>query len=326
MTTVDTSANKEVERGMTHFDNGRYDEAKAAFEHALTLDPNCAPAWNGIGRVNYHIGTPEAAIAAYEHAIAIDPHFDHAYYGIGILLSAKLGQYEGAVAAFQRGLAANPDASYLQGAIHSTYARMGRLDAAMAAFERSLALNPSDTFALGWLNMILLRRKQFDDVIALCQREIAIKPEHSPHRLLGFALELTGRRDEAILQLEQAIALEPKDYEARAALARLYRSAGRLAEADEHERIAREDSTADEDYGLACVESVMRNADAALPLLKIALDQQQVQLGWVRIDPEFVFIDDDPRFRALVAEMFDRHSREGGNPVTRQAGFPLSRE
>jgi tetratricopeptide (TPR) repeat protein len=300
MTTVDTSANKEVERGMAHFDDGQYDEAKAAFEHALALDPNCAPAWNGIGRVNYHIGTPEAAIAAYEHAISIDPHFDHAYYGIGILLSAKLGKYDEAITAFQRGLTASPNESYLQSAINSTIARMGRFNEAIAAFEQSLARNPADTFAMGWLSMITLRRKQFDDVIALCQREIAIKPQHSSHRLLGFALELTGRRDEAIAQLEQAIALEAKDYEARAALARLYRATGRLEEADEHERIAREDSTADEDYGLACVESVMHNPDVALPLLKMALDKQQVQLGWVRIDPEFVFIDDDPRFKALL--------------------------
>ncbi len=124
---VTADAAAQVELGMAHLHANRYDDATAAFEHALALDPKCAEAWNGIGRVNYNIGTPEAAIAAYERAIAIDPHCDHAYYGIGILLSAKLGKYEEAIAAFQRGVAANPNESYLVNAIGSTYARMGRL-------------------------------------------------------------------------------------------------------------------------------------------------------------------------------------------------------
>ena len=89
--TANTDAASQVELGMTHLHANRYDDAMTAFEHALTLDPKCAEAWNGIGRVNYNIGTPEAAITAYERAIAIDRHCDHAYYGIGILLSAKLG-------------------------------------------------------------------------------------------------------------------------------------------------------------------------------------------------------------------------------------------
>ena len=40
LNTVATSAAVQVEQGMTHFHAGRYDEAKAAFERALALDPN----------------------------------------------------------------------------------------------------------------------------------------------------------------------------------------------------------------------------------------------------------------------------------------------
>ena len=88
---ITSDAASQVDVGMAHLEAHRFDDALAAFEAALTLDPTCAEAWNGIGRVNYNIGTPEAAITAYERAIAIDRHCDHAYYGIGILLSAKLG-------------------------------------------------------------------------------------------------------------------------------------------------------------------------------------------------------------------------------------------
>ncbi|NJM41888.1 MAG: tetratricopeptide repeat protein [Anaerolineae bacterium] len=289
----------QVAEGMTHFHAGRYDDAKAAFEHALALDPNCAPAWHSIGWLRERTSTAEDALAAYERALAIDPTYDAPHYGMGMVQVFMRYDYAQGLAAFQQGLAKSPDDVAFINQIGGTYALMGRFDEAIAEWQRALALDPNSMHALGWLSMLYLRQKRFDDVLAMCQRKIAIKPEHSDHRMMGFALELLGRRDEAIPQLEQAIAFKAKDYEARAALARLYREVGRVVEADEHERIARADSTEDKEYGLACVEAVMRNTDEAVRLLKIALDQRQAWPGWVGIDPELVFIDDDPRFKAL---------------------------
>ena len=293
---------QQVEAGMTHFDAGRYDDARAAFEHALTLDSNCAPAWNGIGRVSYHIGTAEAAIDAYERAIAIDPHFDHAYYGIGILFSARLGKHEEAIAAFQRGVEANPDESYLANAIYSTHARMGRFDDAIAGLEQSVDRDPHDTFAMDWLSIIYLHQKRYEDVIALCQRSISIQDAHSPHRIMGLVHAHLGQHDLATTHLERAIALEPQDYEARAALAKEYRAAGHHTEAGEQDTLADEMAVQDEEYGQACVQALRGNVDEALRLLKIALTKKLVMPGWARIDPEFAFIRDDPRFKALVGE------------------------
>lgn len=293
---------QQVEAGMTHFHAGQYEQARAAFDYALALDPNCAPAWNAIGRVNYHIGTPEKAIAAYERAIAIDPHFDHAYYGIGILLSAKLGKYDEAITAFQRGLAANPNESYLANAIHSTHARMGRFKEAIAGFEQSLARNSADTFALDWLSIITLHQKRYEDVIDLCQRSISIEEAHSPHRIAGMVCDHLGNRDLAMAHLERAIALESQDYEARAALANVYRAAGRHAEADTQDALADEMAVQDEEYGQACVQALRGNVDAAIALLKVALPKGLVMPGWARIDPEFAFIRDDSRFKALVGD------------------------
>lgn len=298
-----TDAHALVEAGMAHFHAKRYDEAKAAFERALMLEPKCAEAWNGIGRVNYHVGTPEASLAAYERAIAIDPHFDHAYYGIGILLSAKLGKYEEAIVAFQRGLAANPNETYLANAIHSTHARMGHFDEAIAGLKQSLARDPADAFALGWLGMLVLRQGKYIEALDLYERELAVEESHSPHRVIGMIHSYLGDQDSAITHLERAVALEPQDYEARAALAQAYRAVGRTAEAADQDALADEMAVQDEEYGQACVQALRGNVDAAVALLKIALSKNLVQPGWVRIDPEFAFIADDPRFEALMEQV-----------------------
>lgn len=301
-------AELQVKLGMAYFHAQRLDDALAAFQRAVALKPDLATAYNGIGRVHYHTGPAEAAIAAYEQAIALDPHNIDPVYGLGILYSAQLGDYERAVAAFQRGLAHNPGNSFLAASLGSTYARMGRIDEALAALQAVIAAEPTNPFALSWLSIIYLHVRRYDDAIAACQREIELQDAHSPHRLLGLIHDARGQTEAAMAQLEQAIALEAEDYEARAALAKIYRSVGRQREADEQLAVANGMAQKDDgEYGLACVAAVGGNVDQALALLEVALAKGLVQPGWARIDPEFAFINDDPRFRALIGDEVTIH-------------------
>lgn len=291
-----------VQLGMAYFEAEQLEAAAAAFHHALRLDPKAAAAYNGIGRVCYHTGPPAAAIAAYEQAITLDPRYIDPVYGLGILYSAQLGNYEKAVETFTRGLRHNPDNVFLTASLGSTYARMGRIDEALASLQQAHALDPANGFVQSWLSILYLHCQRYDDAIAACQREIALADAHSPHRVLGLIYDARGQTTAAIAELEQAIALEAEDYEAHAALAKLYRRVGRQQEADDALTLANKLAQADHaEYGQACVAVVGGDVERALVLLKVALDKDLVQLGWVRIDPEFAFIQDDPRFQALIS-------------------------
>jgi tetratricopeptide (TPR) repeat protein len=291
-----------VELGMAYFHAGQLDEAMAAFRQAIVLNPSAASAYNGMGRVYYHTGPAQAAIEAYEHAIALDRHYIDPYYGLGILYSAKLGNYDAAIDAFQRGLEHNPGEAFLVASLGGTYARMGRFDEAIASLQQAITLQPDNAFAYSWLSILYLHLKRYDDVIAACQREIEIEDAHSPHRLLGYVYDWQGRYDEAIAHLEQSVALEPQDYEARGALAKVYRSVGRGQDADKQYAIASQMARRDDEYGQACFEAVSGNLEGTLTLLEVALTKGQVQPGWARIDPEFAFMNDDPRFKALIED------------------------
>lgn len=292
-----------IQLGMAYFEAARLEEARAAFQQALALNPKAAAAYNGIGRICYHTGPPAAAIAAYEQAMALDPHYIDPVYGLGILYSAKLGDYAQAVDAFQRGLQHNSGNAFLTASLGSTYARMGRIDDALATLQQAAALDPASAFTQSWLSMLYLHRKRYDDAIAACQQEIALADAHSPHRLLGFIYDARGQTAAAIAELEQAVALDAEDYEAQAALAKLYQQTGRNREAAEKFALAQRLAQADHaEYGRACVAAVSGDVEQALTLLKIALDKGLVQPGWVRIDPEFAFVQDDPRFQALLVQ------------------------
>ena len=58
--------------------------------------------------------------------------------------------------------------------------------------------------------------------------------------------------------------------------------------------------TKEDEYNRACFESICGNADEALALLKVALEKKHVSLEWARRDPDFDFIREDARFKALV--------------------------
>ena len=297
-----TNSEHHVDLGMAYFHAEQFDEALATFQQAIALNPSAASAYNGIGRVYYHTGPARTAIEAYEHAIALDPHYIDPYYGLGILYSAQLGEYDAAIDAFQRGLEHNSGEAFLVASLGSTYARMGRFDEAIASLQQAISLQPDNTFAYSWLSILYLHLKQYDDVIAACQREIELEEAHSARRLLGYVYDRLGRYDEAIAQLERSVALEPEDYEARGALARMYRSVGRRQDAYQQYAIASEMADRDNEYGQACFEAVSGNLEQTLRLLNVALTKGQVQPGWVRIEPEFAFMNDDPRFKALIKD------------------------
>lgn len=294
-----TDPTRHVALGLAYFAAGRLDEALAAFQKALALNPTTAQAHNGIGRI-YDTIAPQAAIAAYERAIALDPHYIEPIYGLGILYAAKLGDYASAIAAFQRGLVDNPDDALLAASLGSTYARMGRIDEAIDLLQQAAARQPDLIFAQEWLSILYLHRKRYLDAIVTCRREIELRDAHSPRRLLGYLYEWLGRYPEAIAELAQSILLDPSDYEARAELAKVYRLAGQQEAATRQYVLAREMALQDDEYGQACFAAVSGETEEALALLEVALTKGQLQPGWARIDPEFAFISAEPRFKMLI--------------------------
>lgn len=71
----------------------RNEEALAAYEQAIHLDPNYAHAYIGKGDVLSFIRRFEEALAAYDQAIRLDPHNGRFYARKGSLLS-RMGRYE----------------------------------------------------------------------------------------------------------------------------------------------------------------------------------------------------------------------------------------
>jgi tetratricopeptide (TPR) repeat protein len=68
-------------RALLFFNDGKYDEAVADLESALTYEPRHFGAWIGLGMIFESIDRPEAALLAYRKALAIHPHAAAAVQG-----------------------------------------------------------------------------------------------------------------------------------------------------------------------------------------------------------------------------------------------------
>lgn len=87
-------AGAQVNLGIIYGRNGRPDAAEAAFERAVMVCAQCAPAYNHLGISQRRSGRFDAAEQSYLRALEADPDYALAYYNLGILYDLYLGRPE----------------------------------------------------------------------------------------------------------------------------------------------------------------------------------------------------------------------------------------
>ncbi len=135
---------------------GRTDEALEMIAAALTINPRDAGALVNYGNVLSMKGRFDEAVASYDHALSVRPDAD-VFKSRGLALQGA-GRLQEALAAYRQALALNPSdvqALYKLGVVQG---ELGQVDQSMASYERVLALQPDHVEALNnrgylwWLN------------------------------------------------------------------------------------------------------------------------------------------------------------------------------
>jgi TolB-like protein/Tfp pilus assembly protein PilF len=183
-----------------------YGGALRAFEEAVQLDPAHAPSWTGLAEITVlsaHMGMipPRAACAAARKA----------------LVTAKKLQGESA-----EGFHVEAFAAFLE----------RRWDAMETAWRRALELQPDHVLALGSFAISLCARQRLDEALPLFERAREADPLASfPYMLAGWGLLVSGRPEEGLRHLEDALTFEKEDASAIAASCMANVALGRLDEA-----------------------------------------------------------------------------------------------
>ena len=174
---------------------------------------------------------PDQAITHLQRALQLAPGDPDVNYAMGqALVEAKrpreaIPRLQGALKAGARVNLAGYD---LARALAASGDRAGALQTLQAVRPDS----PSDVQGWNALGQLAMQLESPSLAAAFFNDAVAASPRAARSRRdLGFALSMMGRHQEAIVQLEQAVALDPADLETQLNLAIAYRNGGRPAEA-----------------------------------------------------------------------------------------------
>ncbi|MCH8278842.1 MAG: tetratricopeptide repeat protein, partial [Proteobacteria bacterium] len=151
-----------------------FGSALASYQEAIDRDPNYAPAYAGLAMAYNGLGSWHAsgshayarlATKAAERALALDPTLAEAYLALGHIRRLYEWDWAGAERAFKQGMALNPSATPGRIEYANFLTSMGRFEESIEIGRQTLLLDP-------------------------------LSP--AVHNELGWALEFSGRDDEAL--------------------------------------------------------------------------------------------------------------------------------
>jgi len=232
---------------------GRFADAAALFDRALVLQPHAVPFLFNRALAMAMLGRAIEALADYDRAIALRPDFLEAWLARGNLLR-QMGCFEQALDNFDKVIGWEPRNAVAHHARGLLLAEMSRTDEALQQIEKVLELNPGHAGALldsgrmlrklghhaealqavdsalsrdgnnaiGWnvRGTILMDLGRPAEALAAYSRAISLDAAHADALLNRGLLQWTQwrRYDEAIADLERAVALAPEHTIARGEL------------------------------------------------------------------------------------------------------------
>jgi len=189
------------------------------------------------------------------------------------MANERTGNYPGAVRAYQRGLAVEPDNVEILNALGFSYFQQGMNEEAVAAFEKTLAVDPKHVKAHNNMALASLDLGELELAEAHYRESLAIEPQAAIHNDLGFVLERQGLTEEAVEQYRKALELDPEFASAHYNLAAYLSRSGEYAEAERHFRAALDVNPSAAAYtGLGAVLYHQEKVDDAVASLKAAIE------------------------------------------------------
>jgi tetratricopeptide (TPR) repeat protein len=144
-------------RGSLLYRLGRMDEARAAFERAVALDPEDASAWSGLGAVLATEGRSEDAKRSLNRALQIEPRDANAWMWLASV-KAQEQDLAGAAAALEQAIQVGGENSNALAFLGDVQQARGLMNAAEQAYRKALSMDPTNRRAAAGA-IVLLRRK-----------------------------------------------------------------------------------------------------------------------------------------------------------------------
>jgi len=203
---LDSSAESYNNLGVFCENQGRLDDAIAAYQQALLRAPGYAASHYNLGDAYRTKGDMEAAADSFRRAVDSDPEHVHALAALGQVLKT-LARADQSIPFLKRAIDLMPDDAELHYELGDALQTSGQLPGAIAAYRRSLQLNPAMPRAWYSAGCAESSRKEHAAAMACFRKALEIQADwpEAQHNL-GRALFKLGQVDEALDLFRQAAA------------------------------------------------------------------------------------------------------------------------
>ncbi len=240
--------------------------ARDAVLTALRIEPRLAGAYATLGQIKMENDRDwDGAAADFARAIALNPLLSEPHLRWGVLLGMR-GELDRGLDELKRAQQLEPLLTLPKTRAGSLLYFAHRYDAAIVQINESLALDDRPGIARALLGRIYLRTGRYD--LALAEFAKIRGPTPGSFGDVGQALALSGRRAEALAELDRVLELSTQRYVSAVDIAAIYASLG--------------------------------DTEKALLWLDRGLQQRASTLGFLAQNPAFDGLHGDPRFAAIV--------------------------
>ena len=247
-------------------------KVQAAATKALELDDTLAEAHISLGRIKFYYDWDWAgAEKSFRRAIELSPNYPYAHHVYALLLSA-LGRHSEAIHQSTLAQESDPVSPLVNGVAGLIYCFARQFGTAEEQLRKTLLFEPNFMFA-HWIlgGLCLVPMGQYDEAIVELQKAIALSGNVAhPRGLLGYAYAKVGRRDDALRVLDELEELSRQRYVAPVSRAFTYSALG------------------DERMWQALEEGYQ---------------QRSSSLVWARVFPHWDEVRAQPRFQDLLRRM-----------------------
>jgi tetratricopeptide (TPR) repeat protein len=180
------------------------------FEHSLRIAPDRnIPIHYNLGLAFGEIGQYDEAVAHFEKALAIDPNFPLALLTMGVT-RAKQGRTTEAIDFYHRAIRVSPNLQQAHAGLGLALLRQRKIEEAAKELREAARLDPTDAETRTNLALVLAEMGQIAEGMEAAQEAVRLTPNNAEaHNNLGIILFGVGKTRESIPEFEAALRLNP---------------------------------------------------------------------------------------------------------------------
>lgn len=284
----------------------------AFFQQAIDLDPSYALAYVGLAEANRALALsgelpsveymPRAKDAA-QKAIAIDDNLAEAHSALAFIVFWYDWDWNEAENQCKKALSLNPNSSDS----HLVYAHLlsnaGRHAEALAEAKRARELDPTNLRTNALEAQFLIHAGQSDEALERLHTVFELDPNYwFAHAFAASAYIEKGMFADAIAECQKARSLSEGNGQPMGFLGYALAKSGKKAEAQAvlDELLKRANGRDVPPYWIALIYTGLGQRNDAISWLQRACDQKDPRVVFLKVEPKWQSLHDDPRFQELL--------------------------